>query len=176
MRERHNKRAARLPITYGTTSRTITAATKNKPSCAFGEGNVGPPRAISNARSATTAIRIARPIHAKPTSDRPRRESPRTISAPQPVQTLADAGTCVWQCGHTSVFTSATIHGPEYGTSEFLSGLLRFLDSNANHDSVLAVGQPVVALWNCANPFHCEILQRQEERAEVASDDFDIVR
>ena len=66
--------------------------------------------------------------------------------------------------------------GQNSGTSEFLPGLLRFLYSNANHDSVLAVGQRVVARWNCANPFHCEILHRQEERAEVASGDFDIVR
>ena len=33
--------------------------------------------------------------------------APRTTSAPQPVQTFALSGTCVWQCGHTKFFTPA---------------------------------------------------------------------
>ena len=58
-------------------------------------------------------------------------------------------------------------------TSEFL---LYFVDANGRNDPVLAIGEPVVSFWDCSNPLHCEILHRQEERAEVASGDFDIVR
>ena len=36
------------------------------------------------------------------------------------------------------------------------------------------LSKQLIPLWNCANPFHGEILQRVEKLAEIASGDFDI--
>src|SRR5439155_15597318 len=104
-RERHKRRPKLFPMQYGTTTRTRNPAITKNPSSAFGEGSTGAPCAISRARQITTPIKSATTTKLRPTNERSRRFRPWTISAPQPVQTLALPGTCVWQCGHTKVFT-----------------------------------------------------------------------
>jgi hypothetical protein len=83
----------------------MNATMTHGPSSAFGDDKNGTPRAISNARKNMTKAKIATPMNTKPTNERCLRLRPRTTSAPQPTQTLALSGTCVWQCGHTNVFT-----------------------------------------------------------------------
>jgi hypothetical protein len=90
---------------YGTTTTAITASSTQNPYSAFGGGNGGAPRAISNARNTTAPTSMAAMTKAPPMSARSPRLAPWTISAPHPRQTIALFGTGVWQCGHTNVFT-----------------------------------------------------------------------
>lgn len=99
----------------------MNATITQGPSSAFGEVKNGIPRAISNARKNMTKAKIATKTNTRPTSERCRRLRPRTISAPQPVQTLALSGTRVWQCGQTKAFTNQQYRKPGSGTSEFFS-------------------------------------------------------
>jgi hypothetical protein len=98
----------------------MNATITQGPSSAFGEVKNGTPRAISKARKSVTKAKIATPMHTNPTNERSRRLRPRTISAPQPVQTLALSGTRAWQCGHARLFTPAQYHYPYQSTSGFL--------------------------------------------------------
>jgi hypothetical protein len=78
----------------------------SNPFSALGDLKNGWPYAISKARNENANKSKATPTKTKPTNERWRRFRPRTISAPQPAQTLALSDTPVWQCGHTKAFTT----------------------------------------------------------------------
>src|SRR6266516_6146597 len=97
----------------------MSPAITSNPSSALGDLKNGWPFAISYPRKKIPKIRIATATKAKPTNERCLLLRPRTTSAPQPTQTLTLSGTCVWQCGHTKIFTGVQAHCPYQSTSNF---------------------------------------------------------
>ena len=137
---------------YGMTTTNTKAPITYNPCSGFGSGSGGLPCAISSARKMMPVISTATPTNSKPTSERPRRLNPRITSAPHPVHTLAVSGTCVWQCGHTSVFTARQYTGHGSCTSEFFTLLLRPECSRLFHSYVESSGDTALELRESISP------------------------
>ncbi len=54
--------------------------------------------------------------------------------------------------------------------------LARFLDFDASDHAIVSEGELFIALRNCAQPFHREILDREKQRPKIATADFHIMR
>jgi hypothetical protein len=88
--------------------------------------------------------------------------------------TGADARAGVWQCGHTSVFTSAQYHRPYQSTSKFRE-LFCFLDSNLGDHAGISSFQFLIPRRHDPYPLHGKVLQRQKQSAEIATAKFHVV-
>lgn len=88
--ERRSRRIINLPRTFPIRATAASLSTRNSPSSLPGGGSG---RIPTTARAMNKNTRAT----AQPAPPRSRRVAPRTISAPQPVQTDACSGTAVWQ-------------------------------------------------------------------------------
>ena len=57
-----------------------------------------------------------------------------------------------------------------------LTVFICFSHSDPRYNAVIRSFQLAISFGYCAYPFHSEILQREQERAQIASADFHIVR
>lgn len=148
--------------------------TKNATSDLTG-GSGGRPCSRPIAPKMTKKSGMARSMKTQPVAERSCRVAPRTISAPQPRQTLAVSGTGVLQCGHTKVFTPEQYCERAYlGRGKFLRGY--FFDFNARDHTIVSRGELLVSLRNRAQPLNSEVLNRQQQRTQIATGDFHVMR
>lgn len=151
-------------------------ATKTKNAASDFTGGSGErPRANPIAPKLTKNSGMARSMKTQPLAERSCRVAPRTISAPQPRQTLAVSGTGVLQCGHTKVFTPEQYCERAYlGRGKFLRSY--FFDFNARDHTIVSRGELLVSLRNRAQPLNSEVLNCQQQRTKIATGDFYLVR
>ncbi len=150
-------------------------ATKTKNAASeFTGGNGERPRANPIAPKLTKNSGMARSMKTQPLAERSCRVAPRTISAPQPRQTLAVSGTGVLQCGHTKVFTATILRRRLRVRGKFLRGY--FFDFDARDHAILSCGELLVSLRDCSQPLHGEILKCEKQRTKIATGDFYVVR
>ena len=64
-----------------------------------------------------------------------------------------------------------TAHGTSKSHRSF-----RFRDADAGDHAILAVVQQLVSRRDWPHPFHCELLQRQQQVAEISTIDLHVVR
>jgi hypothetical protein len=57
----------------------------------------------------------------------------------------------------------------------FFAPLLRFLNADARYDAVFLGFQSLITLRHYTDPLHSEILEREKQNAQIASDNFHVV-
>lgn len=97
----------------------------------------------------------------------PESSASRTTSAPQPTQTLALSGTCVWQCGHTKVFTLVN-NNIDRSRANFSATRTRRRCRSVAFALPAVITAPVLLLyhdcvWETLVPTDCELLQTWQQ-------------